>query len=96
VQFSTGTLCSFQPVLTAIGISIVSLLVLSSAYLGYYSVRLSNRLDKERLEKETLLSEKIHLNRNLEELQKKINSETEKNLELTRILEASQGQRKDK
>lgn len=79
-----------------VGISAVSRLLLSSAYLGYNSVKLSSRLDKERLETESLLSEKIHLCRDLEELKKEIGFANEKNIELTRILESSQRQSKGK
>jgi hypothetical protein len=69
--------------------SVISLLSLSLAFLAFNSIRLSKQLDRERLEKETLLSEKIHLNRSLEALQKEVSSITNKNLELSRLIETS-------
>jgi len=46
----------------AVAVTIIALLVLASAFFIYDSVMLSNKLDRERLEKESILSEKIHLN----------------------------------
>lgn len=80
----------------AISLSIISLLFLSFVLLGYHSIRLSNKLDQERLEKESLLSEKIHLNRSLEELMKEISDVSERNRELSSILEANRHQSKGK
>jgi len=41
-------------------------------FFAYNSKTLSNNLDKERLEKESMLSEKIHLIRILEKLKKEV------------------------
>jgi hypothetical protein len=70
-------------------LSVISLLSLSLVCLAFNSIRLSKQLDQERIEKETLLSEKIHLSRSLEALQKEVNSITDKNLELSRLFEAT-------
>ena len=68
-----------------IGLTIVALLILVCTFFIYNSVRLSNQLDSVRLEKETILSEKIHLNRSLDELKKEIVLINEKNRELKQI-----------
>jgi len=65
-------------------------------FLSYHSTMLSTALDQERLEKESMLSEKIHLNRNLEDLRKEINDVTENNRELIKILDNSGIRRKEK
>jgi hypothetical protein len=56
-----------------IAISVTALLILVCVFFGYNSAKLSNTLDRERLEKESMLSEKIHLNRILEKLKKEVN-----------------------
>ena len=55
-----------------IAISVTALLILVCVFFGYNSAILSNTLDRERLEKESMLSENIHLNRILEKLQKEV------------------------
>lgn len=79
----------------AIALSAISLLIVCSAFFYFNSLSLSKKLDQELLEKESLLSEKIHLNRSLEEVRKELSSVTEKNLELKKILETKQDQIKN-
>jgi hypothetical protein len=80
----------------AIAITIIALLLMCSAFFIYNSVRLSNSLDRVRLEKETILSEKIHLNRSPEELKKEIGLVTEKNRELRQIPDTTLDRTQDK
>jgi hypothetical protein len=68
-----------------IRILIIALFLLSSAFLIYHSRKLSDKLDHARLETESLLSERIHLNRKLDELRREIASITEKNREQNHI-----------
>jgi len=80
-------------ILRFISLSAIFLLILGSLFLYFHSIRLSEKLDKERLEKESLLSEKIHLSRSLDELRKEFNSVIGKNRELSRIVESNQQQK---
>lgn len=72
-----------------IQVIIIALLALCSTFLIYNSFRLSDKLDHERLEKESLLSEKIHLSRSLDEIMKELSSVRERNHELNQILETT-------
>lgn len=72
-----------------IQVIIIALLALCSTFLIYNSFSLSDKLDHERLEKESLLSEKIHLSRSLDEIMKELSSVRERNHELNQILETT-------
>jgi hypothetical protein len=61
-----------------IALSVIALLVFCTALLGFNSIRLSRQLDQVRIEKESLLSEKMHLSRTLEELHQEINTLNDK------------------
>ncbi|MDP2960141.1 MAG: hypothetical protein Q8N71_01845, partial [candidate division Zixibacteria bacterium] len=58
-------------------------------FLIYNSIRLLNNVDKERLEKETILSEKLQQTKDIESLRKEITAANGKTLEVNRILETT-------
>ncbi|MCX6227453.1 MAG: hypothetical protein NTV01_22415 [Bacteroidia bacterium] len=66
------------------------------AFFSYNSAILANTMDRELLEKESMLSENIHLKKNLEELRKDLNAVNEKNRELIKILDISGIRSKEK
>jgi hypothetical protein len=70
-----------------VAVSVTALLIIVVIFFGHNSAMLSNTLDRVRLEKESMLSENIHLNRNLEELRKEVNDVTENNRQLIKILD---------
>ncbi|TSA33007.1 MAG: hypothetical protein D4R64_14960 [Porphyromonadaceae bacterium] len=73
----------------AAAVTIIALLLLGSAFLIYNSIRLSNIADRERLDKESLISEKIHLNKSLDDVRKEIAAANEKNRDIRQILEST-------
>lgn len=72
--------------------SVILILMVASAYLFFHSKQLAGRLDRERLENESLVSEKIHLSRSVDELEKEVRSLQEINSLLTRKLEDNKRQ----
>jgi len=70
-------------------VSIFALLILGSAFLIYNSIKLSNIVDRERLNNETLISEKIHLNRSLDEVRKEVAVANEKYRDISQVLEST-------
>ncbi|MFA6482257.1 MAG: hypothetical protein WCW62_06755 [Bacteroidales bacterium] len=66
-----------------------ALLIAVVVYFRMDSATLSKTLDKERLEKESMLSENMHLSRTLEELRKDLSLANEKNNELIRIIDTN-------
>lgn len=72
------------------------LLILGSVYLIYNSKKLSDNVDRERLDNETLISEKIHLVRKLDEVQKEVAEANEKNRDVIQILESTRARADEK
>ena len=65
---------TFKHLFKFITLSLIGFLAVCATLLGFNSIRLSKELNQVRLEKETLLSEKMHLSRTLEELPQEINA----------------------
>ena len=70
--------------------AVIAVAVICTAGLVFNSVRLSQKIDRVRLENEIIISEKIELTKMLEGLKRDTSLAYEKNRELTRMLESIQ------
>lgn len=87
---------SVNNIYRTVSVILFVLLILGSVYLIYNSKKLSDNVDRERLDNETLISEKIHLIRRLDEVQKEVAVANEKNRDVIQILDSTKARADEK